>query len=1423
MSIQIEDTAPGLMSYPFSAYSFSFYMPKHAQSDSMRELTDILHQGLSPEVTSAAYQRKSILGQKACAHLVQCFTRANKVAPRRWSGQFILELIRGSEGSNKKLLVPLRSGIRAILDVLFNESDRCLGIIAAVIIKELATDQAILTALRTIDIRVEKLSTDTGFLLPTGGSQWVKEIIPIISPAIRQPQDTLIVTIKSIYGVAELMDTSGALATILAHDCLTLLSLHDYRFKFFDISLDSINRVLAEGNRMRLCLKRHGYYIINGAKQYPDEISFEMEKSDQVDTAVMTIEKLKGSNCRDIHKTSPYKGRNDGHSATISFENCGGVGEQREELALHESKNPSSDDDTTLWESSYRPPSSAVIELPTGEEVLCESQLFLSSSNPVISQNQHILQGAEPLYEQHKLNQEPHIRDKPEVGGVETINHQHAASPEFSLPTNPLIPVSQRVESLTEEDEVAVLPISPRKFDVAVMDRAAGELGELPNLAKQALLLQRQLSDSKSNPPATSNSSCIEELPGCRAMPVAEEIVVLVPDSQPADGLTTVMADSVTYKSALESGRTGDVPEAGSLNDSRLKRPVHKLCGSSTKKADFDWDEDLRVNTEKPQTRPSVPATSNNSKQTPRNSDVARVPKGRRKPNSTAKKNIKTLKLTPQAGDTSTKQKKRATRQVTKTLTSGRQPRSAAEAASKKMALATERENAAYDLDDPIESSYPGSTSLEDLADHIQLNEENSKATTCQQPSKICAEVGDTAPNKVSSESSGGVAIDHCKEAVADKADLGAPLQPDTQQDLSSHHSEAAESNNGEAAVINLCSDSLLDEDNHQKKQNEVNYAPKVDFSKQTMSCPAKIIASSSKPQSIAKKLATALESMGIAPARQDINSLEAMGGPKTVSSSVGEKKRMTENASQISKNVSQFMSRNLASAEMPGPSSRSLGAGVVLDTIQASNRDGPNTRLAKDNSGRCTVQAGDRPTEAAVTKISHAVAGSGEQQKPARSVKFDLAEDRIKPSVAHSPDTSSTNSSTSSIHYTEIADDKQAAFSPGGDGDSFSLSGIGDNTAFLASESAGDENEELTSSSVHQPTKHGAMEARPIGWQSQTVDENGSPKPRLQVNRNIPNKHYLEALEESKEQRRRACINPRPSVSFSQQLRKRRECDNRSSSTGNPLTKDPNGSTTTKNGCKIPGNLSTGLKRGQQYSYNGPVKTTDIFHPKATIHRTKRSNPAALTQDKPWSLLQRLKAHQTQPSPRGAIKKRPVIDVRGSRHFKSMDHGGDEVDTEVETGTEDSPPPWLRECLEPVRYRQPEWEKHLKENYRGSRDMLFDTSNRLTQELWESESRMLRSVDIYRLGCDRMIDQLEGIHSEKFDQCEHGLRPIKKRFLGMFENFSKRLDNDLESYQTASANFPGIASKDQRKVTSKIDAAIEEYGVKLSELTGTT
>ncbi|DAA77184.1 TPA_exp: Uncharacterized protein A8136_6950 [Trichophyton benhamiae CBS 112371] len=1191
---------------------------------------------------------------------------------------------------NKHFLISMPDGIRGILDVLFEDDDQCLRIIAAAIMREVAICEPKLSELSAIDSRINLLKKSLGFLLPNRNSQWLKEATKIISDRIKPRQHSFCALAVSIEGLEGYTIPADCLFFTVSQCSVIVLSMDKYRFNLIDIPLASIKGTEAKGNKLRIILRQRCYLVVNGVEQYSNNILVGMETPHHVEAAIKAVRNIIELTTRD-NETPLYKRAKEGAMAIIAFQDCVNDFEPEAPIGLHISIHADSDHDAGCmrWQESQRQPSSsAIIELPTGEEVLSASQLSLQSSHRLQSQPLH-----QQPREQCVSNQ---TGGTPATGGVSPTNENQLQT--LSASPHSVNQPSKQVTSQapTTANHVEVLQTSPISSisptsnveEVGEVDRAAGVSNDLPNLAKQALLLQPQLLNPslQTTQKETRDTPCLEDAACGKLTLAAEKLTAIVPDSQPVAEAVDTMAGSGPFKSPQETEKaTG---ESGSANNSRLKRPTHKLCGSSSKKADLDWDEGLRVEPDISLPHPEASATAKNAKEAPQDIEKTGT-KGRKKPNPRAKQKIKPLELTSQTGNALKENKRNS--QVTKTLTSARPPRNAAEVANKKMALAAERE-----------------TALEDLAEHIQIDDQSIPQAGPPPPKRDSIATAKPLTNDSSDLS--GVAL-HCGKDAVVETPCVAP-EPLGKQVTQAQKTKATGLDTRNDSVIDLCSDSSQDEDTGQTRQSNTKATSGVDLPTKAADCVSEAAALRNKPQSIAKKHATTRACIGPAPVKE----------------------RRTTKLSENKEGAGTTL--NLK----PIIASNARKSGLE----KSKNQGKPTSKYDEVNSSTLPLQKGNRTANVVQTRIPPMTITRHEQQKPTRSVKFDLG-------VNHTP-TSSTGPSDNANAIDGKAVLPSTTRKDGGS----SLSRLTNYDAPMASENTEDEDEEQTSSSLDEFPKYTSVRPKQIGWQSRTVDENGSPIPRLQHARKNYSQRVLGVLDETDKPKVPPHADMPPAISEHSQLQ-RMTTFNPSAYT-NDLCDDQ----------KEPCGKFGGRNKSATSSYK-----------------------------KSFDSMQRLKAHQTNSIPR------------------TMEHNEDAVNTGAETDDECSPPRYPPESSEYVESQGHEWEKQLRDNYKGGRDILSDTSKQLSRKLWESENRLYKSVDIYRVGCTRMIDQLKEIQSEKLDQSENALRPIKKRVLRVFENFSKRLENDLESIHKASSTLPTTANRGQR-LNNDINSAIDEYKSRL-------
>ncbi|EFR03560.1 hypothetical protein MGYG_06556 [Nannizzia gypsea CBS 118893] len=1335
--------------------------------DAMIELSDVLRQDLSQEAMLTALRRKATLCQKTCIQLVHCFTRGNYSMPRKWAGQFILELILEFD-KNKHFLICMPEGVRGILDVLFKDNDQCLQIIAAAIMKEVASCESRFSELSGIDNRIELLKRSPGFLLPTWSFQWAKEVMKIISHYVTPHPGAFCALVVSIEGLAEYVTSADFSFLTVSQNGLAVLIMHISRFNLIEIPLAWIESVQARRDEL-IVLLRHGYYsTMNGVQLHLNNISIRMEAPHDVEAAIKAVKDIKGRNIDyddgiSLHDTkkyissglpvsdngSPqYNGPNERAVAVIAFQGCMNEFEHGSP-GSHASIRQGSDYDvcSTRWQETHRPPSSAILELPTGEEVLSASQLCLQPRGTQNSQIHH---------------QQPHKQhDSKLIGNTPATRDLHPTNQARKLNTclHSLERRPQQVIVQARGDRVEVLQTSPNSSSsanstvakVGEVDRAAGLLRDLPNLANPTLLPQRQLLDSnlQTAEKQALSTSCVEETTCWKPASGAEKTVTIIPDSQPEIDLLDTMTP---FKPPQETRKPKG--ESNSTNNSRLKRPAHKLCGSSTKKADLDWEEGLRVKPETPQPQAETAASAKNAKSILQDIDEAGISKSMNKPNRGTKRNVRTQKSTPHAGNALATQDK-SSHQVAKTMASARQPRNAADTANKKIALATEQENVIYELDDPIESSYSASISLEDLAEHFQANDQSMRKPQLSPPD-VCARAPTIPFNNGSIDPSGGVPPPYSKHTVPKQISLCMAPEAAVQQVTQSQKSEPTKPDSRREPVIDLCSDNPQNMGIDQTRRSTANPKSMMKLSERIAGDIPQGASEGTEPQSIAKELATTLASGGLPPAMEGQkikrSDRKECKGPEPEPQD--QRKFSIGNGCLVSTNVSQFMSRNQPTAHQPILTSTSRNP----DQKRSNDLKISNSKSNDTNAGKLFMPVGNQPTEAMLTKMNPTVPKACEQQKPPRSVKFDLD------SYSHTPSIESSDNAITPPGPAGV-DEKAVFLAASESADTSPPLGLRDNHAPSAPVSGEGEIKQPASCAMNERPKYTSVRKKQIGWQFRTVDEKGSPIPRLQMNKHNCD-HYTLEMSRPEHHIEPAHVRMPPLSSGRTQLQGK-------SAINSPAYRHMEKSS--KQGIADgdsfqPSNMFEPRERHSDRRV--PMKKNDIFYDNEVPSEKlgHQAKPATSTQDNTVELIRRLNFYQAKRIPQHVDRERPSIDARGSTQFNTIyqeEHG---VNVEVETDDECLPQLWRQKLTQPVEPRDLRGMKQISDNNEGNVDLLLNTSKYLSHELWQTENRLYNSVDIYRVGCTRMLGQLEDLYSEKLGQSEHALRPIKRRFLGMFD-----------------------------------------------------
>lgn len=743
----------------------------------------------------------------------------------------------------------------------------------------------------------------------------------------------------------------------------------------------------------------------------------------------------------------------------------------------------------------HRELSSAIIELPTVDEVLFESRRFLEQKRMVLStqtdaENSTTQLQVEEIVELNiedsrdsralSIREKSPLEARDEERRVEMVEGSELSMDEVqpsALSHIVMTPIDE-LETSTEARDVAGEPH---------MDRAGDNQRGLPDLAKEALQLHAPNVDIPTTSPndvpqpaGTDGDTHVTDTAGD-----VDKCVTNVPDSQfsiapqadsarnmglnaPAnvadDTTTTAATDETAHPNQIT---TESAKPASTTTNSRLKRPLHKVAGLSAALDNVDWDQDLRVvDGHRLTNSPTNPTTAKKQKRISDNKEAPVPAKAKKQLSSAVKRApLKPLPVTPVLESTDIKQRKR--RQVTKTLTSSRQRRTAATKASKRMSIAAEQENAAYDVDDPIEtdSSAVAPQITESVGDRAVLDPQHALAigTPSLNFSPTAAAVGEVGNDTASREQS------VCPE-------VSSPQNP---------------SSKGQPLTVGVSDgDRAMADDNGNGMANKSIQKGEVQ----------------GKAQTLAKRLALTLADAGISQEKEGTRS-----SPKPTMDLV-----KTDKMSQVSKNVSNFISRQVAvSKRVSSPDKEST---PCLPSTSTNDQDRPSSVIDVENDVDIISNPSSpfKITQPKFARKCRATEDEGRKDQTAKQTRT------VKFQVSDGPQTGTGSEAANETGESSGTESNLSAFEPKEDMNPTysrtmgSLSLTGDEDDSTAAQSVSIESETNTDDELplHQPVSissseldsNDCFEEMPPGarmiCQSQTVDENGSPKPKTSTAR---------------------------------------------------------------------------------------------------------------------------------------------------------------------------------------------------------------------------------------------------------------------------------------------------------------------------------
>ncbi|ODH48275.1 hypothetical protein GX48_05583 [Paracoccidioides brasiliensis] len=1487
---------------------------------SMRDLTDSIQKSPHYTVVVASRQRKSLIGQKTFHHLLGTFVGGNNTRPRKWSGQLILELIRRSNDSR---------GFRKLGEMVLDETDYILRLLAAVLIQEMVASQ--------LDPRIfwpqdtPQATIDLFSIRSTVDRTWIQKFNNFVAHhELKQNRKAARMQIAREINVGESkFGPSNCLIGVLVSNILTIMISEDNRFRLMDIRLGLIDKlVLYEKNAiLDVYLHPNCCYMTNGLLEKADIVSVIFESQPEV-TEIRDILEKKRLSVKKV--TGGVKGTKDfpvtGASAKKARQaSAGGHLLRRTDNTWGPSTLGCSAATRTARNLERKRSHRTTIFPSEGEVIRCSSaHLDLSLSDSHNSNSNEGSQGESDRGAEEQVDKDSPSALKnhstiegefwgssnlsrvgetptPEHPAASTPNNQEKQNQSPQISPNAAIPVKAQPMSCNGGPSSNIIGVvQPHGISQIEGDCPIG----LPSLA-QALQLQLQPQDSNSSPDmlgqdrqaresspdlgglALEQTSFVAAKPmaGPEQLPEVEDEYpgFRVTNNSPTNSTRMGQPVHVSTKETAKIASSQNVTEIPNQigNNSKLKRPHNRISESTGYKLVVDWDQDLRVD-DTPKDGPES-CSKKPRKTPPQTKGPGRADKSKSASSSAGKKSQQValqltpcIESTPRNKPTSEKKckTKRLGRQVTKTLTSARQPRAAAERANQKLALANEYENATYDFDDPIESSLPEEAVLvgsrtnkpadTDITQPVLTCEQNLAPDDVQEePLRSIEYLVNTKCGTPTSEEVSDLVL---SENVGSEQTTGniknGPRFPLTRQDDTDGH------------LYFQRSDPLSREQSHPIHAEGVEIQPKTNIHMQE-------VVFERRETSLGKRLSEALVKAGIL-SSNTLKTGNGVGNESNRNSLLdqGEINDMEAHPrtgiSQISKSVSQFISRQALAGQRTsvveqgkegcsgipltdneesssksvkpnvdaeqGPSEESVNdheAQTMQPTIKRQSKTSTELysilKPATTKFDKIGVDSGiPSPNEMVMRKVqivcfnpngpkNHCAipgsqAGQNSKQNDAnRTESHKIGDpDPVKNGLDTRPD----------AEISEVDDVDEISLIPTSDCLGLAIDG---HTSGLIAQTHSSSICELTATEFLSQGRTVQM----IPTHNQLVDENGSPQPfrrdlwrsrattltsNIELPRDTPETSQSSELSgvSSREDSGVDRIDPISSDSDSNDgyLGVRDLNENRVSH-HNTHSEIP------------PQRKDTSSKRAGRDFRSLEVRDRPDPDSKAFWRRSAPSTFAERLRGKQEQTRRNKKSSRNSkvqkrpPTLSKAYRKSNIMSLVESSSDISDDGENSEADkSRVKNGV------WCRAqvsagsssnlsdtLVEEYRDVGSEWQNALRATLKTGLDILLDASSRLVRHLLDEEEAIDRVVDTYKKDGARLIDRLEQRYVQELQDSEVILQPIKQELIWSLEGMLAGLDNNRRSLskQPALKDLSAAVHK-RKKFRGQLDVVIKEY-----------
>ncbi|KAI2145051.1 hypothetical protein LOZ27_003430 [Ophidiomyces ophidiicola] len=1371
--------------HSFTRFSNSLNPTYLSELESLRELTKMVHEGINPNLAASARKRKVILGEKSIRGLFGSFVTQYPTLARRWV-----------RAMTNIFAYALLTEIEHLGGLILSDTDCVLKLISGLIIQQLLLAGPEPCAFWPLDAD----SKFTSWLTPNAAidAYWMNNFVKLLvlvdlSKCHRFPK-TMIRCLRSLTIPGfDLNSKNTPIAMVIENDHLTFVAVSSERVQIIDVPINFVRGVMFSNlglSALQVDLVEDTCYFANGLAIKAESLEATFTTSQVANEVLKTLNQRPSKLAYDSNDLAAY------------------IQGQKEVNAKRTLKNRghaiSAAIDLTEDEGNIASPQ-GLMQPPSGRKNNIYTKRVSSSAAIEISLLSDSSTEHDDSPQRKKTVEKAGQKGENLESGYASMSPQKAA---LNKPNSDKMPTQVQLTSLDlVHDRDTPAQGSPR--ETWSQCGSAEGAGRIPDSATcEVDLVQRQSASPQATSPENSehdhqiSSEVVAPVPANSDYEIAGHqqentratettaTMELVPQPKPPDSIPGIKEQDT---------------KSPNLNTSRLKRPNHRISGQLGKRDDVDWDQDLRVEDKAPETA----VKAKRQKKTPLAMDSAKIQRQRKSALSTRVKKtvVRMLSLSPRPPQAeSAPPKQKAKPQVTKTLAASRQPRAAAELATKKLAAARQ-EDLLYAYDDPIESSTPAIAAVE--GDNSGRGDRNIIESPVQKAAELKSQASDDGANNIT--------LRHV-----------SPFPGFRMPSLQSGEADISHGDKIDICLTLSKQQSLLAQTRKRKSPTPLDNAKaRQDSPASKRTKPAEFGAEAKR--NWGGKLMATLEDAGICPAEGEQPGNSSVQEEKAASQILQPKTDMSLNTaarSQISRNVSWFIAQqnvkgqrvDAAAVGVSQPSHPEESAGITADTGEVEPEKIDVDPIGFSSEGVSTPPDEDEQHLAAEPTVKNTCQITGNQYRSYHheqemGVGADKPVNRrltwgrkVQQGVrfntnSHGSDSRSSLKGSHLEHRVEL--------------DNSPLNPI---ILESSDDSSPDENGDDSDASICILSRNNFLakcDAKGLSnSQSQTVNEKGSPQPKLFLRTKKIEGMHNECLDQK---------GVEYATGFKVVKTPMEDTDIEINDNMNPASRF-------NNSAKYLNHSPKNEALGEQQKGAG----TPGFQLHGTSMTIKQHGIKLLDKPESWPGLQ-----GTSPKGHGKglhIPETKQQEIQSSqnclptdRHVSEQEKVATQPEKEADVG---------EEVISSAASSEPnsaslamEWQKAMRGSQRTTLDMLLDTSNvsfiykspmtsanqpceqMLMRHLLDEESAIANVVDQYAKGGKRIIDQLEEKHqniwaesASQLQLAQQGSSDVCRIVLRLLGD-EQRAVRDLPSI----ANLAAAYEKKGKQLLHRVDEAAKE------------